>query len=135
MVLRGRAASPIRPGLFIREQLLLKEELNPAEIHSRLHDLVREINKLRQPSQSIRAPTWASFYRYFKHLEYFRLVERTGRTESVLIAPEKLLHISDRGVVPARRVFYRLTEAGRAEPLHEAFENPVGVWRERGYPS
>jgi len=111
-------------------------ELNPAEIHSRLLSLVREVNKLRLPSQRIRGPTWASFYRYFKHLEYFFLVERTDRTEPVLIAPEALLHISDGNVVPARRAFYRLTDAGRAEPPHAAFHNPIGLWRELGgYPT
>lgn len=104
-------------------------------MHSRLGDLVRQINQRRPKSEKIRGPTWASFYRYFKHLEYFFLVEPTGRTEPVLIAPEALLHISDSDVVPARRVFYRLTDAGRAEPPHEAFHNPIGLWREIGYPT
>jgi len=133
-VIRGRAASPIRPGLFIREQLLMEGELNPAELHSRLRQLAREVNQRRPRSRRIRAPTWASFYRYLKHLQYFFLVEPTGRTEPVLLAPEALLHIEGREVVPARRAFYRLTGTGRAEPPHEAFENPVGLWKEMGYP-
>jgi len=130
---RGRAASPIRPGLFIREQLL-EEELNPAEIHSRLRQLVRDVNQQRLRTQRIRPPTWASFYRYFRHLVYFFLVEPTGRTEPVLIAPEALLHISGGNVVVARRAFYRLTSGGRREPPHQAFVNPVGLWKEIGYP-
>ena len=138
MVLRGRAATPVRPGLFIRSYLLRVAEDHPSEIHRALRDeYAKDWNKLRPRHLQVRPPTFPSFLRYFHQLISFGLVVFTGREEPMSPdAPPGLLQIRNHEaaeVVEGVVRFFALTAKGRAEPPELAFYNPVGIWRAQGW--
>ncbi len=130
MLIRGRAASTIRTGLFIKEHLTSVGEDFPANIHRALKKRLKETGRKR-------TPTYSSFLRYFHHLVSFGLVEFTGKEEAMKFEKGQnipnLLQLRDstsHKVVSGVVRYYRLTEAGKAD--HEAWYNPSGVRIERG---
>lgn len=128
--IRGRAASTIRTGLFIKEHLASVKEDFPANIH-------RELKKRLKQAGRKRTPTYHSFLRYFHHLVSFGLIEFTGREEAMKFEKGQripdLLQLRDSvspKVVTGVIRYYRLTEAGKAD--NEAWYDPTGVRTERG---
>ncbi len=155
------AHTPILPkhtGLWIRAYLLQEGEAPPSIMHRALKEDYREENykpERHRKSRKLHPPTFPSFYRYLLHLLLFGLVERTGREEIRLrgirsaeeVGPEQsgtdemkrmspLLRIDTMVeppvVIPAKLIYFRLTALGRAEPPHDGFVNPRGLWYERG---
>lgn len=128
--IRGRAASTIRTGLFIKEHLTLVKEDFPANIH-------RELKKRLKDAGRKRTPTYHSFLRYFHHLVSFGLVEFTGREEAMKFEKGQtipgLLQLRDSvspKVVTGVVRYYRLTEAGKTD--NETWYAPSRIRIERG---
>lgn len=129
-LIRGRGASTIRTGLFIREHLTSVGEDFPANIH-------RELKKKLKEAGRKRTPTYSSFLRYFHHLVSFGFLEFTGREEAMKFEKGQripdLLQLRDSTspkVVTGVVRYYRLTEAGKAD--NEAWYDPAGIRIERG---
>jgi hypothetical protein len=127
---RGRAASCVRTGLFIKEYLLSVGEDFPANIH-------RELKAVLKANNYKRYPTYASFLRYFHHFISFGLIEFTGREEPMKFPKGQnipaLLQLRNHGVpkvVDGVVRYYRLTEAGKAD--NEIWYDPAGVRNKRG---
>ena len=129
-LIRGRGASTIRTGLFIKEHLLAVGEDYPASIHRTLKQRLKQAGRKR-------TPTYHSFLRYFHHLVSFGLIEFTGREEAMKFDKGQnipdLLQLRDSTspkVVTGVVRYYRLTEAGKTDD--DAWYNPSGVRIERG---
>jgi len=121
--LRGRAASIIRTGIFIRQYLLTSGEASITEIHQALKDEIRAENANRK--RPIRKPTYESFSKYFRNLRTLGLVEFAGKEEATM--KTGLLSIRSTGIVPSVKRFYRLTTSGSADPPHDGFYDPIRV--------
>ena len=137
---RGRAASAIRTGLFIKAYFLGKQvtlgiikspifgksEACQSEIHAALKERYREENQLRKRRGEcpLNPCTRENFGKYFRHLVTLGLVDFTGREEPIEFPPPGVTLLSIRGdeVKPSQRRFYRLTALGEAELL--AWEDP-----------
>jgi hypothetical protein len=120
---------PIRPGLIIKECLGARP-MGISEMHRVYKDKVSEINALRSRAEKIHPATYASFARQCQFARALELIEVDH--EAPLEYPpdgEALLSIRNHQVVPATRVIYRLTGAGRAE--EGAWLNLRGAVRER----
>jgi hypothetical protein len=111
----GRAASEHRPGLFMKQYLTEHGEACAAEVFYALRRNLDGINKERIEigEKPIRGCTYNSFAKYW---HWFKLL--------------KLLEPVDRREVPIydfleEKVFYRLTDRGRAEV--RAWEDPIAV--------
>lgn len=109
----GRAASEYRPGLFIKQYLLQHEESYAAGIYQALSREIERLNEERVyiGEKPFRRPNYSSFSRYFHWFLILGLVERTDRREPAVYA------------FLQKRVFYRLTEKGKAEL--RPWEDPV----------
>ena len=120
---------PVRTGLTIKEAL----EGGPrgiSEIHRIYKDKLAEVNALRSKRDRIRPATYWSFARQCQFARALGLIEKDR--EAPLEYPpdgDVLVAIRDGKVVPATRVIYRLTAAGRAEEA--AWGNLGGAVRER----
>lgn len=127
---RGRGASCVRTGLFIKEHLLSVGEDFPASMH-------RELKAMLKANNYKRFPTYHSFLRYFHHFISFGLVEFTGREEPMEFGKRQnvpaLLQLRNHGapkVVDGVVRYYRLTEAGKADD--DTWEDPAGTRIARG---
>ena len=111
----GRAASDYRPGLFTKRYFEEHGEACCADIY---YDLSREIERLNEERIEIgeapfRRPNYSSFSRYFHWFLILGLIERTDKREPAIYD------------FLEKRVFYRLTDKGKAEV--SAWEDPVAV--------
>lgn len=114
---RGRAASPIRTGLFIRQYLSDHSEAYQAEIHRALKESVKAINQ--EMGRHIHPCTYESFGKYFRQLVTLGLVEFTGKEQETEIMAElssiRKKQIGTRStysIVRSMRRYYRLTGKG-----------------------
>jgi hypothetical protein len=109
----SRGASEYRPGLFTRRYLLEHGEACAAEIYYALSQEIEHLNwqRIEIGERPFRRPNYSSFSRYFHWFLILGLVERTDRREPAIYD------------FLQKRVFYRLTEKGKAEV--KAWENPV----------
>jgi hypothetical protein len=109
----GRAGSQHRPGLFIRNYLTQHSEGSCADVFHALHDNLKLINRERIEigDRPIRGCTYNSFARYWHWYKLASLIEPVNRREA--------------SIYPflEERVFYRLTEKGKAEEM--AWQDPV----------
>ena len=124
---KARRLGRIPTGIFIRNYLLEHVEEHPSEIHKALHLEYDKFNQGRNRKERLKPPTFHSFLNYLHQMKLFGLVEFSGREESI-----------EKSEVPwltegAMR-YYRLTDKGRAEPLHEAWFNWRQLWLLEGYP-
>lgn len=135
-----------RPGLFIKDYLETHGRASIPEMHRafKLHisGLSALSHQQRGKSKPFRKPTYHSFYQYFRSLLALGLVEFAGEEFTDLTGagegrkpgkPEALAfaeQLDSRWFVTigARRRYWRLTAAGRAEI--RAWEDPLGA---RGY--
>ena len=130
---RGRAASEIRTGQWIKRYLETHGEACIADLHAALRGEIREMNEDRkqQGVPLYRAPTYENFGKYFRNLVALGLIEFTGREApiEIVFGKKPLLSIrqtdSTAEVVPSMRRFYRLTTAGTAEPPEGRWGNPI----------
>lgn len=140
---RGRAASLIRPGRFIRAWLERVGEASISEMHQKLTSEIGKINALRPKAQRLRAPTYESFHKYFDRLRRLGLVEWVrdkpmeaewgGQLLSIRVGPRPDSEARPSAVIEGgtRRV-YRLSAAGKAPELAVLWDDPLarGLMRE-----
>ena len=109
----GRAASEYRPGLFTKQYFEKHGESCCADIYRALSEEIERLNNERIGigEKPFRRPNYSSFSRYFHWFLIMGLIERTEKQESAIYD------------FLQKRVFYRLTEKGKAEV--EAWEDPV----------
>jgi len=121
LALRGRAASTVRTGMFIRQYLLAHGEASIIEIHQAFKDAIKAENANRK--RPIRKPTYESFSKYFRNLRTLGLVEFIGREETTMKAG--LLSIRGTAIVPSVKRFYRLTALGAVDPANDGWYDPI----------
>jgi hypothetical protein len=111
----GRAASLYRPGLFTKQFFEKHREACAADIYRSLTEKIKTLNEERVwiGDTSLRRPNYSSFSRYFHWFLIMGLIERTGRRE-----PANYNFLQ-------KKVFYRLTEKGKAET--KAWGDPISV--------
>jgi len=109
----GRGASEYRPGLFTKQYFEKHGEACAADIYYALSREIERLNKERIEvgEQPLRRPNYSSFSRYFHWFLILGLIERTDKREPAIYD------------FLQKRVFYRLTEKGKAET--RAWEDPV----------
>ena len=120
----GRAASPIRPGLIIRDYLLDHGSASISDIHRYYKQLVREENDRRARGKTIRPACYESFAKYFRCCRDLDLVELSGEEEPMSVDKELVyLRPGPGGFTVARSVkrYYKLTPTGQVSQL---WENP-----------
>lgn len=134
---RGRAASPIRPGLFIRDHLLGCEgyEDHPSNIHRAYKKAMKDAYYPKK----IHAATFPSFLRYIHAMVQLDLLEFTGR-EGPMIFPDQttqpaLLQIrkanSHTSVVDGVVRYYTITAYGHNNLNSQDWYNPYGELKNR----
>jgi hypothetical protein len=111
----GRGASEYRPGVFTKKYFEKHGEACAADIYRSLTEKIKTLNEERVwiGDTSLRRPNYSSFSRYFHWFLIMGLIERTGRRE-----PANYNFLQ-------KKVFYRLTEKGKAET--KAWGDPISV--------
>lgn len=111
----GRGASEYRPGLFTKQYFEKHGEACAADIYRALSEVVEHLNAERVEigEKLYRRPNYSSFSRYFHWFLILGLIERTDKREPAIYD------------FLERRVFYMLTDRGRAEV--RAWEDPISV--------
>jgi len=111
----GRGASEYRPGLFTKQYFVERGEGCAADVYYALSQEIRHLNAARvEISEApFRRPNYSSFSRYFHWFLILGLIERTDRREPAIYD------------FLQKRVFYMLTDKGRAEV--RAWEDPISV--------
>lgn len=145
MVLRGRGATPVRPGNVVKGVLLgeiplatgeLATEAAISDLHAAYKELIRRENALRPKEKRLRGMTAFSFKTLFKFSQLLGLVELV-REEPMLYPPPGGPLYSIRKpdgvhvVVSARRIF-KLTDIGKED--ERSWTNLCRAWRE-GWPA
>ena len=136
---RGRAASPIRPGLFIRDHLLACD--NYEDHPSNIHRAYKKAMKDAYYPKKIHAATFPSFLRYIHAMVQLDLLEFTGR-EGPMIFPDQigkgqppLLQIrkanSHTSVVDGVVRYYTITAHGHNNLNSQDWYNPYGELKNR----
>ena len=111
----GRGASAWRPGLLLKKHFEEHPETCCADAYYSLSQQVESLNKERVEigEKPLKRPNYSSFSRYFHWFLILGLIERTGKLE---ISIHPFLQ---------KRVFYRLTDKGKAE--ERAWQDPIRV--------
>jgi hypothetical protein len=111
----GRAASEYRPGLFTKRYFENHSETCCADVYYALSRDIERLNEERIAigEKPLRRTNYSSFSRYFHWFLILGLIERTDRREPAIYDFLK------------KRVFYRLTPAGKSEEA--AWLDPVRV--------
>ena len=109
----GRGASLYRPGLFTKKHFEEHPETCCADAFYSLSQQIESLNKERVEigEKPFKRPNYSSFSRYFHWFLILKLIERIDRRESAIYP------------FLEERVFYRLTDKGRAEV--RAWQDPV----------
>ena len=109
----GRGASEYRPGLFTKQYFVKHGEACAADIYRALSEEIERLNQERIGigEKPLRRPNYSSFSRYMHWFAILGLIERTDKREPAIYD------------FLQKRVFYRLTEKGKAEV--RAWEDPV----------
>lgn len=146
MVARGRAISPIRPGILIKRVLMGEFPLSTGahvteaaitDIHSAYRDFVNQVNQTRARDRQLKPMNHSSFYTLFKFVRLLGLVELV-REEPMLSPPPtgSLFIIRVRKEPPptrasairaVRRIF-KLTEVGMQD--ERAWLDLTRAWKE-----
>jgi len=123
MFARGRAASEIRTGVFIRDYLEEHGEACIIEVHRALKAAWAEINLKRRKEDRYKPPIYESFAKYFRHFITLGLVEFTKEVEMEFPPEGGLLSIRDGRIVTSKRRFYRVSPKGHADA--ESWLDPI----------
>ena len=109
----GRGASEYRPGLFTKQYFVERGEACAADIYRAPSEEIERLNQERIGigEKPLRRPNYSSFSRYMHWFAILGLIERTDKREPAIYD------------FLQKRVFYRLTEKGKAEV--RAWEDPV----------
>lgn len=130
MVVRGRALSPVRPGIIIKRVLMGEFPLSDGtrateaaitDIHSAYRDFVNQVNQTRPRDRRLKPMNHASFYTLFKFVRLLGLVGLV-REEPMLYPPPtgSLFIIRARKAPPRTRAYaikavrrvFKLTDIG-----------------------
>ena len=141
--LRGRGATPVRPGLVTKGVLLgliplatgeLVTEAAITDLHSSYKELIKRENTLRPKARRLRGMTYRSFLTLFKFAQLLNLVELV-REEPMLYPPPggPLFSVrkpdgEPRVVISGRRIF-RLTAVGTED--ERSWSNLCRAWIEK----
>ncbi len=111
----GRGVSEHRPGLFTKQYFVQHGEACAADIYRAMSEDIERLNQERVGigEKPIRRPNYSSFSRYFHWFLILGLIERTDKREPAIYD------------FLQERVFYRLTDKGKAEV--RAWEDPLAV--------
>ena len=111
----GRGASAWRPGLLIKKHFQENPESCCADAYYSLSQQLETLNRERVEigEAALRRPNYSSFSRYFHWFLILGLIERTDRREPAIYD------------FLEKRVFYRLTDKGKAE--EEAWGDPIAT--------
>ena len=111
----GRGASEYRPGIFTKRFFVEHGETCAADIYRALAEEIERLNAARAEIEEapFRRPNYSSFSRYFHWFLILGLIERTDKKEPAIYG------------FLQERVFYRMTDKGKAEVT--AWEDPIGV--------
>lgn len=140
-ILRGRAATPIRPGMTIKEVLLghvslvtgeLVTEASISDLHRTYKELIRRENALRPKAKQLRGMTSFSFKTLFKFAQLLGLVELVEERPMEFPPPGGPLYSIRKpdgvhAVVSTRRIF-KLTAVGQED--ERSWTNLCRAWRE-----
>ncbi len=142
VTLRGRGATPVRPGLVTKGVLLgqiplatgeLVTEAAITDLHGSYKELIKRENTLRPKARRLRGMTYRSFLTLFKFAQLLNLVELV-REEPMLFPPPGGPLLSVRKpdgaevVISARRVF-KLTAVGQED--ERSWSNLCRAWIEQ----
>ncbi len=145
VTLRGRAATPVRPGLVTKSVLMgvtplatgeLVHEAAITDLHSAYKELIKGENAARVKAKRLRGMTYPSFLKLFKFAQLLNLVELV-REEPMQFPPPGGNLISARkpdgihAVVSVRRIF-KLTPIGMED--ERSWTNLCKAWIE-GWPA
>jgi hypothetical protein len=111
----GRSASEYRPGKFAKRYFIEHGEACASEIYYALSQEIKVLNEERIgiEEKPFRRPNYSSFSRYLHWFLILGLIERTDRREPAVYD------------FLQQKVFYTLTETGRAEV--RAWEDPIAA--------
>ncbi|MBA7624336.1 hypothetical protein ES703_31743 [subsurface metagenome] len=111
----GRGASLYRPGIFTKRYFVEHGEACAADVYYELSREIEHLNKERIEigEKPFRRPNYSSFAKYWHWFKLLGLIEPVDRRESAIYG------------FLEERVFYRLTDKGKAEV--EAWRDPVRV--------
>lgn len=111
----GRGASEYRPGIFTKRFFVEHDETCAADIYYALSEEIERLNAARAEIEEapFRRPNYSSFSRYFHWFLILGLIERTDKKEPAIYG------------FLQERVFYRMTDKGKAEVT--AWEDPISV--------
>ena len=111
----GRGASVWRPGLLLKKHFEENPESCCADAYYSLSRQLESINEERLEIEEapFRRPNYSSFSRYFHWFLILGLIERTDKKEPAIYG------------FLQERVFYRMTDKGKAEVT--AWEDPISV--------
>ena len=141
-ILRGRAATPVRPGFTVKGVLLGQIPLASGEtvteaaitdLHGAYKELIKQENDLRPRARRLRPMTAFSFRTLFKFAQLLKLVELV-REEPMVFPPPggDLLSIRGSGdeakVVKSTRRVFKLTAVGAED--ERSWSNLNRAWRE-----
>jgi len=120
-----------RPGLFIKEELGRRGRASVAELHQAYSERIATENDSRKQQgrrDTLRKPTYHSFYDYFRVLVKLGLVERAGESEVVRMPNPAAMAFTERAdgdwdfIEGARMRYWALTREGRVADT--AWQNP-----------
>lgn len=140
-LLKGRAATPIRPGIMIKQVLTGQTPLHTGEtvsesaivdLHSTYKELIRRENTLRPKVKRLRGMTYPSFLKIFKFAQLLHLVELV-REEPMSFPPPRGNLYSLRKpdgvhVVTSTRRVFKITAVGAED--EKSWTNLCKAWIE-----
>jgi len=142
-MVRGRAASPIRPGFIVRDVLSGKIPLDTGEIiseaaitdlHSAYKGVINRENAIRPRATRLKGMTYRSFITFFKFSYLLGLVEKVREEPMRYPPPGKQLYRmemmgGEMTITPAVRKIYRLTTIGAAD--ERSWSDLRRAWQEQ----
>ncbi len=142
-MIRGRAASPIRPGFIVRDVLSGKIPLETGELiseaaitdlHSAYKEVVSRENALRPKARRLKGMTYRSFITFFKFSQLLKLVELVREEPMRYPPPGKTLYRMEMiagvmTVTPAVRKIYKLSSIGAAD--ERSWSDLRRAWQEQ----
>ena len=143
--LRGRAATPVRPGITVKAVLMGTVPLSTGEtvseaaivdLFNAYKELIRRENELRPKIKRLKGMHNRSFYTMFKFAQLLGLVELV-RTEPMLFPPPggNLYRVEKPNgeygvrVVPSTRKVFKLTDVGRED--ERSWTNLTQAWKDQ----
>jgi len=142
VTLRGRRASPIRPGLITKQVLLgevplatgeLTNEAAIIDLYNAYRAVLKSVNELRPRDKRIKGMSMKSYYTMFKFAQLLGLVVLVREEPMVFPPPSGALYRVEKPdgvhVVTATRKIFTLTDIGRED--ERSWSNLTTAWKEQ----